>query len=256
MSETIDLTNLLVALDDDTLPEGLTLLRDAIDNASDQDRSTWLAENGKRIAAIVPVDVAERDEQRYGTGLSDAELEAIDDHLELQPGTTGAVVEALVTAVLGKTTHNGPPFRPVQAPRPGGQLDISTSVDAVDRQQLPWTRPSARAGTSRLLTVRRPRVSRMEGADRPRLDAGDRNDWIAIAQIAQPSLNLTPDQRISLLATAIEELGIFQGLMIIHGIEHAAQLYREAGGHIRFSSAGEPMISLAAAGLEEKGKRS
>lgn len=32
------------------------LLADAIDNASDQDRITWLTENGKRVAAVVPVD--------------------------------------------------------------------------------------------------------------------------------------------------------------------------------------------------------
>jgi hypothetical protein len=33
---------------------------DAIDAASDQDQPTWLTENGKRIAAIVPVDVLEQ----------------------------------------------------------------------------------------------------------------------------------------------------------------------------------------------------
>jgi hypothetical protein len=35
-------------------------LFDAIDNASDQDRITWLMQDGKRIAAIVPVADAER----------------------------------------------------------------------------------------------------------------------------------------------------------------------------------------------------
>ncbi len=34
-------------------------LEDAIDRASDQDGITWLTSRGKRIAAIVPVDVAE-----------------------------------------------------------------------------------------------------------------------------------------------------------------------------------------------------
>ncbi len=34
-------------------------LRDAIDRASDQDQTTWLTTEGKRIAAIVPVDAAE-----------------------------------------------------------------------------------------------------------------------------------------------------------------------------------------------------
>jgi hypothetical protein len=32
---------------------------DAIDLASDQDTVTWLTEDGKRVAAIVPVDMAE-----------------------------------------------------------------------------------------------------------------------------------------------------------------------------------------------------
>jgi hypothetical protein len=34
-------------------------LQDAIDLASDQDEGTWLTQDGKRIAAIVPVDMAE-----------------------------------------------------------------------------------------------------------------------------------------------------------------------------------------------------
>jgi len=37
----------------------LEQLRDAIDNASDQDRVTWLTDHGRRVAAIVPADVAE-----------------------------------------------------------------------------------------------------------------------------------------------------------------------------------------------------
>jgi hypothetical protein len=41
-------------------------LEDAIDLASDQDQMTWLTDHGKRIAAIVPVDVAERYAQDYG----------------------------------------------------------------------------------------------------------------------------------------------------------------------------------------------
>jgi hypothetical protein len=35
-------------------------VNDAIDLASDQDQGTWLTEDGKRIAAIVPVDVLEQ----------------------------------------------------------------------------------------------------------------------------------------------------------------------------------------------------
>ena len=39
-------------------------IADAIDLASDQDQMTWLTDaTGKRIAAIVPVDVAESHEQ-------------------------------------------------------------------------------------------------------------------------------------------------------------------------------------------------
>ena len=37
-----------------------TALADAIDAASDQDRTTWLIRGRRRIAAIVPVGVAER----------------------------------------------------------------------------------------------------------------------------------------------------------------------------------------------------
>jgi hypothetical protein len=37
-------------------------VQDAFDNASDQGRTTWIEDGGKRICAIVPVDVAEADE--------------------------------------------------------------------------------------------------------------------------------------------------------------------------------------------------
>lgn len=45
-------------LNDPRLADAIAL-RDAIDLASDQDTTTWLTDGGKRIAAIVPVDVAE-----------------------------------------------------------------------------------------------------------------------------------------------------------------------------------------------------
>jgi len=41
-------------------------LEAAIDLASDRDQMTWLTDHGKRIAAIVPVDVAERYALDYG----------------------------------------------------------------------------------------------------------------------------------------------------------------------------------------------
>ena len=34
-------------------------MADAIDAAADQDKITWITEDGKRICAIVPVDVGE-----------------------------------------------------------------------------------------------------------------------------------------------------------------------------------------------------
>jgi hypothetical protein len=55
----IDLSDLLQRWDPDDIPAGLTLLRDALDNASDQAKTTWVAENGKIIAAVVPVPDAE-----------------------------------------------------------------------------------------------------------------------------------------------------------------------------------------------------
>lgn len=54
--EELDITEL-------TADEYQARVTDAIDAASDQDRITWLADRGKRIAAIVPVDVAEYHEQ-------------------------------------------------------------------------------------------------------------------------------------------------------------------------------------------------
>jgi hypothetical protein len=48
-ADSIDVTYL-------NLGEGVRALEDAIDLASDQDRMTWLVSNGKRVAAIVPVD--------------------------------------------------------------------------------------------------------------------------------------------------------------------------------------------------------
>lgn len=39
--------------------ETASAIQDAIDNASDQDRTTWITDKGRRIAAIVPVDYAE-----------------------------------------------------------------------------------------------------------------------------------------------------------------------------------------------------
>lgn len=52
--------------------EQLELLDDARDAASDQGRITWITdeETGKRLAAIVPADVAEDAEARVSEALS------------------------------------------------------------------------------------------------------------------------------------------------------------------------------------------
>lgn len=63
-------------------------LLDAVDLASDQDTITWLTDNGRRIAAIVPVDVAETHEAWMANVLATA-----------QSGPTGAE-RAKVRAVL------------------------------------------------------------------------------------------------------------------------------------------------------------
>lgn len=56
MSEELDLREL-------TSDEYQARISDAIDNASDQDKITWLTSGTRRIAAIVPVDVAEYHEE-------------------------------------------------------------------------------------------------------------------------------------------------------------------------------------------------
>jgi hypothetical protein len=53
----IDITALL-AVSDDESPD-LTGLLEAVEAASSQDQTAWLTDKGQRIAAIVPVDVAE-----------------------------------------------------------------------------------------------------------------------------------------------------------------------------------------------------
>ena len=52
----------------------LDALMNAIEAASDQDQMTWLTENGKRVAAVVPVDVAEAHEQWMASVLATGAL--------------------------------------------------------------------------------------------------------------------------------------------------------------------------------------
>jgi hypothetical protein len=71
MSEELDLHELIT-------DEYQARVSDAIDNASDQDKITWLTNGAKRIAAIVPVDVAEYHEQMIAVVLR-TPLDVIDE---------------------------------------------------------------------------------------------------------------------------------------------------------------------------------
>jgi hypothetical protein len=64
----LDITALL-AVSDDESPD-LAKLMEAIEAASSQDRTVWLTERGQRIAALVPVDVAEYHEEMIRKVLS------------------------------------------------------------------------------------------------------------------------------------------------------------------------------------------
>jgi hypothetical protein len=65
----LGITELLVVADDEG-PRVFEDLRDAVEAASSQDRISWLTEHGQRIAAIVPVDVAEYYEEMIRKVLS------------------------------------------------------------------------------------------------------------------------------------------------------------------------------------------
>lgn len=69
--------------------------------------------------------------------------------------------------------------------------------------------------------------------------------WIPVAAIASwPGLK--PDDRIRLLAVSISELGICQGLVIIHGPERGYAHYLNTGGQCRIDPLGNPEILLNA----------
>lgn len=65
---------------------------DAVDLASDQDTKTWILDtDGRRIAALVPVEVAERDEQWIADLLATpAHPERVLGHQVRVTGPTGA----------------------------------------------------------------------------------------------------------------------------------------------------------------------
>ena len=65
----------------DALRSGGGPVADAVDAAAAQDQITWLTEDGKRIAAIVPVDVAQahEDAARRARGFTEGEIAAAMD---------------------------------------------------------------------------------------------------------------------------------------------------------------------------------
>lgn len=99
----------LLAVPDDESPD-LGPLVDAIDNASDRDTATWLTDKGKRIAAIVPVDVAEHDERmiadvlatEFGPGEPVRYPDVRVKRAGLREGNTAVLLEVVSGAMRGR----------------------------------------------------------------------------------------------------------------------------------------------------------
>lgn len=64
-------------------------------------------------------------------------------------------------------------------------------------------------------------------------------DWIRIADI--PQSDLPGDQKIALVAMALEEAAIAQALKMIHG-DRWEDVYVSVGGHVRMDEQGEPVV--------------
>jgi hypothetical protein len=84
-------------------------LTDAIDAASSQDEITWLTENGKRVAAVVPVDVAEAHdamiERVLSTPTGPPEVRYPDVTVHLSTGVngnTGSLMAAVTDAMRSR----------------------------------------------------------------------------------------------------------------------------------------------------------
>lgn len=75
----VDISHLLEAHCEDG-DMAVSNLQDAIDRASDQDQMTWLADHGKRVAAIVPVEDGEFAERLRGK-ITDIEARIAKDGL-------------------------------------------------------------------------------------------------------------------------------------------------------------------------------
>lgn len=57
--------------------------------------------------------------------------------------------------------------------------------------------------------------------------------WVRLEDISKPDCGLSVDERISVLATALTELGIAQGLVLIHGPERGIERYEQLRGLVR-----------------------
>lgn len=81
-------------------------LGDAIDLASDQGQGTWLVQDGKRLAKIVPVDEAETAEKNHQTAMYAVRMlariaETVKDESNLLTGQLG-VGDRLETRKVGR----------------------------------------------------------------------------------------------------------------------------------------------------------
>jgi hypothetical protein len=60
---------------------------------------------------------------------------------------------------------------------------------------------------------------------------------------------LTTGQKTSSLALAIIELGVAEGLVLIHGPDRGVRRYFEAGGAMRFDAQGNPWVPVTLGGV-------
>jgi hypothetical protein len=65
---------------------------------------------------------------------------------------------------------------------------------------------------------------------------------------------LTAGQMLAATEMALAELGLAQGLVLVHGPRRGYQRYVEAGGHIRFTSYGEPFVPVYPARRERRAR--
>jgi hypothetical protein len=61
-----------------------------------------------------------------------------------------------------------------------------------------------------------------------------------------PQHGLSAEQMIDATVIALQELGIAEALVMVHGPERGLRRYFEAGGHMRFTSWGDPYVPVLA----------